>query len=233
MKQRSTTPVSKGLVTKSILVATAVLMVMAAPLAMQPRVRADKYDDQITALQHEIDQYQTQAGDLRTKIGTLQDEIRGIDDQKRIIQAQIDLSQAKFDKLQQQIADTEQKIKDNQIALGETIADLYVGDTISPLEMLASSQNIGDYVDKQTYRSSIRDQLAQSIDTIKKLKASLEQQKTDVQRTLADQTNSRKALSDKESERGILLTQTQGQENAYQQLSSPKTESATATASIY
>jgi len=45
-----------------------------------------------------------------------------------------------------QIADTEKKIKDNQDALGETIANLYVDGKISPLEMIASSKNVSDYL---------------------------------------------------------------------------------------
>lgn len=223
MKQRSTTPVSaKGIVTKSALVATVVMMVLAGPLSFQPKVYADKYDDQIRALQQEIDQYQAQAGALNQQISTLQEEIKGIDTQKSVIQAQIDLSEAKLAKLQDQITQTEKKIKDSQRALGDTIADLYVDSAISPLEMLASSKNIGDFVDKQAYQSAIRDQLTQSIATIKKLKADLEQQKSDVQRTLADQNNAKKALADKETERGVILAQTQGQQGAYQQLASSR-----------
>jgi len=222
MKHRSTTPVSKGLVTRSLLVASAVLMVIAAPLSIMPRVYADKFDDQITALQGEIDQYTAQAGQLRTQIGTLQQEIAGIEKQKAIIQAQIDLSQAKYNKLQEQIIQTQQQISDNQKALGTTIADLYIDGSISPLEMLASSKNIGDYVDKQTYRSSVQTQLTEAITRIKALKADLENQRADVQRTLADQTNSRKALADQESAQNTLLAQTQGQENAYQSLASDR-----------
>jgi hypothetical protein len=144
---------------------------------MVPRAYADKYDDQINALQSEIDQYESQAGQLRTKIGSLQDEIAGIDKQKNIIQRQIDLSQAKYNKLQEQIKQTEKAINDNRIALGDTIADLYVDNAISPLEMLASSKNIGDYVDKQTYRSSVQQKLTQTIGKIKDLKADLEKQR--------------------------------------------------------
>lgn len=222
MKQRSTTPVSKGLVTRSALVATAVLMVLAAPLSMTPRVYADKYDDQINALQSEIDQYSAQAGQLRTQIGTLQQEIAGIDKQRAIIQAQIDLSQAKYDKLQAEIQQTEKDIATNRVALGKTLADLYVGNTISPLEMLASSKNIGDYVDKQAYRSSAQQQLSQTIDRIKQLKANLVQQQADVQRTLADQTNSKNALVAQENQRASILAQTQGQESAYQNLAADR-----------
>ena len=45
MKQRSTTPVSRGFAAKSVLVAAAILMAIAAPLSMMPRAKADKYDD--------------------------------------------------------------------------------------------------------------------------------------------------------------------------------------------
>jgi len=222
MKQRSTTPVSPGLATRSAIVAAAVLMAIASTPFMQPRAYADKYDDQINALQNEIDQYESQAGQLRTKIGTLQQEIAGIDKQKRIIQAQITLSETKYNQLQEQIKKTEKDIHDNRVALGNTIADLYVDNTISPLEMLASSKNIGDYVDKQTYRSSVQQQLSQTIDKIKELKADLEKKKEAVQRTLADQTNSRNALAAKENERNNILAETQGQEGAYKNLAADR-----------
>lgn len=226
MKQRSTTPVSlkrTGLVTKSTLVAGAVLMAIAAPISInQPTAYARDFDAEINALQNEIDQYQSQAGELRKQIGTLQQELAGLDRQKSVIQAQIDLSQAKYEKLLEQIKDTEQKIEDNKNALGDTIASIYVDDNISPLEMLASSKNIGDYVDKQEYRTSIQDQLSKKIETIKKLKEDLEKQKTDVQRTLADQKNSKNALAAKEKERQDILSKTQGQESAYQSLAADR-----------
>lgn len=225
MKQRSTIPVSvkiKGIVAKSMIVTGAVLMAIAAPMAMGEKAYARDYDAEINALQSEIDQYQSQAGELRKQIGTLQQEIAGIDTQKNVIQAQINLSQARFDQLQEQIKETEQKIVDNKKALGTTLANIYVDDEISPLEMLASSQNIGDYVDKQEYRSSIQEQLSAKITAIKKLKADLEQQKIDTQRALADQTNSRNALAAKEQERSAILAQTQGQESAYQTLATDR-----------
>ena len=152
----------------------------------------------------------------------MQDEINGIERQKAIIQGQIDLSQAKYNKLQEEIAQTEQQIQTNQDALGQTLANMYIDSTISPLEMLASSKNIGDYIDKQTFRSSIQTQLTDTISHIKDLKASLEQQQTDVQRTLADQTNSHKALVDQENQQASLLAQTQGQESAYQSLAADR-----------
>ena len=222
MKQRSTTPVSKSLAVKSTLVAAAVLMAIAAPIQMGPIVRADKYDAQIKALQNEIAGYNAEAAKLAEQADSLKAELAKLSAEKATIQTQIELSEAKLAQLKQQIEDTEKKILDNQDALGETIANMYVSDTITPLEMLASSKNIGDYLDKQTYRSAIRDELTKTIDTIEQLKKDLEAKRQDVERTLSDQENQRQALASKEQERQTLLAETNGKEAAYQELSSEK-----------
>lgn len=217
MKHGTTTPVSRGFAAKSVLVAAAVLMAIAAPLAAMPRVKADKYDDQINALQQQANQYQAQANQLQAKADTLANKLRELGVQKYNVQTQIQLSQAKYDKLVKQITQTEQKIKNNQDALGSTIADLYVDGTVSPLEMLASSQNIGDYVDKQTYQSSIQDQLTQTISTIKDLKTKLEGDKKAVKTELDKQTAQKNSLVAIETQQQTILVQTKGQESAYQQ----------------
>lgn len=219
MKRRSTTPVSKGLVTKSIIVMAALVMVVAAPLSMMPRANADRFDDQINALQQQINQYQAEAGKLRAQADTLQTKVNALNNEKAQIQARIDLNQAQYEKLLSQIEKTKEDIKNNQDALGDTLADLYVDDAISPLEMLASSKNIGDYVDKQEYRSSVRDQLTGTIEKIKELKKQLEKQKIDLEEILSNQKRARDALAAAQAEQQRLLDETKGQENAYQALS--------------
>lgn len=194
-------------------------MVAAAPLAIQPYVNADRYDDQINALQGEIDQYQAEASKLQNVANNLEAKLQSINLEKKQLQKQIDIQQTKYEKLKQQIKDNEKKIADNQDALGVTIADLYVDDTISPLEMLASSSNIGDYVDKQTYRTSMQDSLSQTIETIKKLKEELEEKKRDVAKVLSNQKNARKRLVAKESEQQTILAKTRGKQDAYKALS--------------
>lgn len=218
-----TTPVSaKGLVTKSSIVAAAVLMAVAAPISFGQQVFADRFDDQIRALESEIGGYQAQAAELSKQADTLQNELANLAAQKATIQGQIDLSQAKYEKLVNDIAVTEQKISDNKEALGQIIADMYVDGSITPLEMLASSKNIGDYVDQQEYRSSIQTNLSSAIKEINTLKKQLEDQKKDVENVLADQKSQRDTLAAKEAEQAKLLADTQGQEDAYQKLSSDR-----------
>lgn len=222
MKHRFTTPVSSQIIRRGIITAIAALMVVTVPFSFTPNASADKFDDQIRALQKEIDEYQARAGELNKQILSLQEEIRGIDSQKALIQTQIDLSEVKLAKLQQDITVTEKRIQDNRTALGLTLANMYIDDKISPLEMLASSKNIGDFVDKQEYRLAVQDNLSKSITEIKKLKADLEKQKVDAQRTLNDQNNAKNALVAKENQRSAILARTQGQESAYRQLSNDR-----------
>lgn len=218
MKHRSTTPVSKGLATKSLLVALAVVMALAGPLSVSQRALADPFDDQINALQSQINQYQAQANALGEQARTLQVELNRISTEKSVIQAQVDLSQAQFDKLQAQIVVNEKKIADNKDALGDTLANMYVSGSVSPLEMLASSNSIADYVDQQEYRASISDSLTSTIAEIKILKAKLEDDKAAVKVVLDRQKAQREQLAAKEAEQARLVEKTKGEEAAYQTL---------------
>lgn len=220
MKHRSTTPVSKGLAAKSVFVAVAALALVVSPMQLSTEVSADKYDAQIRALERQIDRYQAEADRLAERADTLKNKIAILAQEKAVIQAQIDASEAKRKKLERDIIETEQKIENNRDALGKTLAQMYRDDSISPLEMLASSSNIGDYVDKQVYRTQIRDNLYSTIDEIKILKKKLEDQKVAVERTLKDQKNQRGLLAQREAEEQSLLADTQGKESAYKRLAS-------------
>ena len=221
--KRSTTPASvRSLAVKVSLVTVAVLMAIATPIQISQIASADQYDDRINAIQKEIDEYQAKAGLLQGQADSLQKEVTALTNQKSVIQGQINLKQAEHDKLVAEIKASEDKIVRNQDVLGDTIANIYVDGKISPLEMLASSNTIGEYVDKQEYRSSVQEQLTKTIDQIKQLKRKLEKQKKDVERVLAEQQFARNELAKKEGERQNLLNKTRGQESAYKNLTASR-----------
>jgi len=215
----STTTVSKhGLVTKSALVATAVVMGISSPMALTSQAFADRWDDQMRALNAQMQQYQSQASALNAQANTLQAQLDQITAQKNAILAQIDLSQKQYDALQKQIEETKQKIDDNKEALGRIIADMYVDGSITPLEMLASSKNIGDYVDRQEYRNSIQNTLSDTIDQINSLKKKLESKQNEVKKVLDQQKDQKAQLAAKEAEQAELVAKTRNDEAAYQQM---------------
>ena len=201
-------------------------------------VFADTFDDQINQLQNEVSGYQAEAGRLRAEANTLQNAVNVLNAQKMAIQAQVDLSQAKFDQLTAEIEANQKKLEQQQGVLGATISDLSAESTTSPIELLAGSNSIGDFIDRQEYRSSVQEQIQSAIKQVQELKAKLAAQKIEVEKVLADQTAQRNDLAAKEAEQASLLASTQGQEAAYQgmigqknsQISSLRAQQAAANA---
>lgn len=203
-------------------VALGVLAALLAVLVPMSVVNADSYDDQIRALQNEVNNYQTQAAQFRSQADTLQGQLNALQAEASALQTQIDLNNTKLEQLNQQIADTEKKINDQKEVLSDNIVSLYLDSSVSPLEALASSKSISDFIDKQEYRETVRQELQNSIETVKKLKEELSSAKKSLEQTLSDQNNQRQTLAAKQQESANLLAQTQGQEAAYQQLASQK-----------
>lgn len=196
-------------------------MAISAPVAIGKTVFAN-YDAQINAAQQEADANGAQAAEIGKMADTLQAELDQLEAQKAAIVAQIQESEARRDKFANDIKDSEAKIAQNKSALGSTITDMYVDSGTSPLEMIASSKNIGDFVDKQAQQSSIQNKLDETIDKINALKKELETQKQGVERELINQESQRKQLADKEAEKAQLVADTRGQEDAYRQKADAK-----------
>jgi peptidoglycan DL-endopeptidase CwlO len=220
MVTKTHTPkLSRQVAQRITLIVVAVMLMVLTPLST---VNADSFDDQIRALQGQVNQYQDQAAQFRQQADTLQNQLNALQAEAAALQAQIDANNQKLAQLNQQIVDTEKKISETQDVLGDNLVTIYLDSSVTPIEILASSTSISDFIDKQEYRDTIRSQLQISIETVKKLKQDLDSQKKDVEHTLADQNQQRADLANKQQEQSNLLAQTQGQEAAYQQLATQK-----------
>ncbi len=204
---------------RTVITATSVLLIIAMTISVIVATRpvsADEYDDKIAALQADMVRFQAEADRLNAEGATLANALAQLQNERDALQAQVDLSQAQYDKLVGEIAVTEKQIKDNQDALGTILADLYVDDGISPVEMLASSQNIGDFLNKQEYRNAVKDQLGTTIKEVRSLKDKLTQQKDEVQKVLDTQKSALAEKQAREAQQANLLAQTQNNEANYQ-----------------
>ena len=200
------------------LISLAALLMVSTPLAYVEQARADQWDDQIAALQARADADQAQANAYRAKADTLQNKLDQINARIAALQSRIQANNLKRDKLTQEIADNQQKLTEAQDLLGNILANLYVDDNVTAIELLASSKNIGDYIDKQEYRSSVRDQLNGIISQVKELKAQLESEKKAVDKVLQQLNAQNNELSAQEATQQQLVNETRGQEAAYQDL---------------
>lgn len=220
VKQRSTTPVSRkvSFAARTGVLAVTIFALAIAPFAMTRPVLADKYDDQIAALEKEISQYDNQAKKLSKQAATLEGQLAKLNNQRDRLQAQIDRNQLKYDKLVAKIAQAEKDIQNNRQALGAILSDYYIEGDTSTLELLASSDNIADFVDKQAYRESIQKSLASTVKKIGLLKKQLEDDQKEVKLVLDDMNKQKKALVAKENEKQVLISQTRGRESSFRKL---------------
>lgn len=203
---------------KAGLLSTAGIFAVASIISIAKPALADQYDDQINALKAQVSGYQSQVTALAQQADTLQTKIAQLQADENAMQAQINLSQAKHDQLVAQINTTQKKITATQAVLASTIADMYVDSKTTPLEMVASSSNISDYVNAEQYNDVASQQIQDAIKQIKTLKAQLVSQQAEVDKVLADQQNQQAKLDSDRQQQQNILNQTQGSEAAYQNL---------------
>lgn len=169
----------------------------------------------IRAAQAEKDRFEKEAQALRAQANSLSNELAVINLEKEAIQSQVNLNQAKYNELTIQIADIEKKIALNRDALGDTLADIQVGDQITPIEMLFGSSNISEYLDLQESRHTVREDLTAKITEIKQLKAQAEKDREEIKVILEDQKNQNALMANRQAEQNRLIAETEGNEARY------------------
>lgn len=206
--------------TKTIQTKSAMCLLLAILCAGFPaaNVMADQYDDQINAIKVQVRQFQDQAAQLHSQADTLQNQISSVTAQQSAVRAQIIGTQVHLGQLNFKIQQTQTQIENQKTALAINLRSVYLESEISPLEMVASSNSISDFIDKQQYRNSLRDHIQSSLKQVKDLKIQLDKQKIDTEQTLADQKGMQTQLSSQEQQENDLLSKTQSQESNYQQL---------------
>lgn len=178
-----------------------VFSALLAPVA----VRADQYEQMIKEKQQAQAALQGQANVLGAQANDVQGQINDLQNQIASIQAQIDLNTAKQTELTQQIEVAQKKLEEQKGLLSANIRSMYIEGDISPLEMIASSKNIGDFVDKQEYRDRIKDNISSTMDEIERLKKQLDEQRKEITKILDEQKTLRGNLDQKNAEAGAKL----------------------------
>ncbi len=205
----------KLLLGRSITAITLAFLVAFYPAA---NTTADTFDEQIKALQGEIQDYQAEAGRLRAEADTLENAVRALNIERAALQTQIEAKEVELEQLKADIAQTMVRINNQKAAMGQNFKSAYLEGDISSIEMVFSSKSISDYIDKQEYRNKIRESIQGALARIKQLKADLEKQKSNVEKVLNDQKAMRKRLVEQEAAKNALLEQTKGQEAEYQSM---------------
>jgi surface antigen/cell division protein FtsB len=147
---------------------------------------------------------ENEAANLSAKISTLQAEISSLE-------SQITETKRKSDEVQSQIDVAQIELDEQKELLGVNIRAMYIEGDITTMEMLASSNDLSDFVDKQQYRTSVQAKIKVALDKVTALKNELRTQKAMHEKLLTDQEHMQQQLTAQRAETNRLLSLNEGQ----------------------
>lgn len=196
---------------------TLLLTLLMTVLAVPVITYADSYQAQINQLKQQNANSAQQKQNLQGTATTISERISGIQAEISAVEAQLQANQAKQAKLEQDITAAKAELVKQKAVLGASLKQSYVENGMSTLEMLASSNDLSEYVDKAQYRNAVQGQITETLNKINTLKAQLETQKTEVDRLVKDQQTMQGQLSAQRAENSRLLSLNQGQQSQLEQ----------------
>lgn len=196
--------------------AVAVLLTLTIVIYTRP-AKADQFDAQIKALNSQISQNQASANQKAAEGNTLANKVA-------ILNSQIAAAQAALNKTNVQVAQTNTQIDqankdlDRQKAiLKDNLRTIYKQGEVSPIEVVASSKDLSDFVAQQQYLTAIKKKIDDNLKKIDQLKKELDAKKSDLVSLQTDQQAQANNVASQKAEQASLLAQTRGDEAKYQQ----------------
>lgn len=178
---------------------------------------ATSISDQIAALQDENAKNAANVANLQNEATSYQDAINRLVSQISSLQGQIANSEAQQAGLEQQIEANQVELARQRTTLGDSIKMMYVDGQPSTMEMLASSSNLSEFVDKEEYRTTVNNQIQTTLKKIAALQTKLSTQKQQVETLLAQQRTQQQQMSSAKAEQNRLLAYNQDQQYSYTQ----------------
>jgi len=200
----------------TIIVAAAAVFVSTSAAVPRSVVNADSYNERIRALQNENNNNRSQVRDLKAQAASYEDAIHQYEIQIASLQAAIDENVAKQQDLAEQIDRHERELQRQKNVLGQSIKAMYVDDRMSTIEMLATSKDLSEFVDKETYRNAVQRQIQETMAKITKLQIELNEKKREVEDLLKEQEAQQKDLNAKRAEQADLLSMNKQQQADFQ-----------------
>jgi peptidoglycan DL-endopeptidase CwlO len=235
-KMKKSTKVSQ---TRSLLGVITICVVLILTTVINT-VRADQFDEQIRALQSQNNSNQAISDQLGAQANSYADAVNKLQLQINVLQAAIAANQQHSDDIKQQIIQAQADLDQQKKVLGENIKAMYLEGKTSTLEMLASSKDLSDFVDKQQSRNAVQSKVKDTMTKITSLQQQLKSQQEQLQALIKDQQTQNAQLSAAQAQQSQLLAYTEGQKQSYDkqissnnsQISSLRAQQAAANARL-
>jgi peptidoglycan hydrolase CwlO-like protein len=197
---------------------------------------------QLNEVQAQIDNYRAQITNSQSQAKTLKNEIQTLTNKANEIQLQIkqtDLvlqqTQVGIDEKTNEISDQESRLERERTLLAQYLQGIYEFDQESMVTLIFSQKRLSDVFSEMSSLETIQDKTLATISDIRTIKDDLETQKDDLSQKKDDELQlkalqeiQRAALRIQETDKKNLLTQTKGEEAAYQKMLTKAKADATA-----
>lgn len=229
---RSNTPHNKSLFDRlrstPVLVISSIVVICIVFVVIPIVVKADSYQDQINSLNQQNASAQNSVNSLQGEASNYQQEINDLQTQINDIQSAIEANQNKQASLESEIASNKAELAEEKSILADDIKTMYVNGQLTPVEMLATSDNLSDFIDQQVAYDDVQQKIQSTVDQINTLQKNLKDQQTQVAALLQTEQSQNQTLTSDQSQYNQLLSYNQQQQNQYnQQISSNNSQIAT------
>jgi peptidoglycan hydrolase CwlO-like protein len=195
---------------------SAVFLVGLAAIATP--AKADQFQDQIDALNAQISQNQGAVNQKRAQANTLANQIAIIQGQVNIAQQALNLTSLEIRQTQAEIDKANRDLDRQKEILKDNLRLVYKQGEVSPLELVASSKNLSDFVAQSQYLNAIKNKINSNLKKIDELKQELRKKQGDLNVLALQQQSKVNEVATQRAEQQRLLDQTKGEEAAYQKV---------------
>ena len=183
-----------------------------------PGIRSQIFADTCSSIsdcQSKIAASSSALSDLKSTALSYQDAIDRLNSQISSLQGQIDYNVSEQNRLQGEIDKAQAEINKQRSILAQGVKAMYVDGTPSTLEMVATSKNLSDYVDKAEYRTAVQRKLQDTLKKIAELQKQLSVQKAQVADLLKEQQQQQTQLVAARTEQANMLAYNKQQQDSF------------------
>lgn len=179
-------------------------------------VFAQSLQDQINTLNTQIKQNQEAANGKHAEASTLQGTIDELNASINSAQAALNLTSLQITQTNYQIDAQNRELDRQKVILKDNLKIIYKQGETSPIELIASSKNLSDFVAQQQYLTAIKKKIDSNLIKIDQIKADLDVKKAELTGLSSQQKAQVDNVATQRSQKATLLAQTQGDEAKFQ-----------------
>jgi len=212
-KQKNKNHSSRLSLIKGVFIAAIAGLLLAG--SVMPQAGANSFDDQIATLRAQNARNRAAVADLAETARSYQEAIAQLEAEISQLQAEIDHNLARQAELKAKIEENQRELERQRNLLGEDIKAMYTDGDISTIEVLATSKDLSEFVDKETYRNAVQQKIQDTLDKIETLQAELTAQKEEIEQLLKQQQDQQASLNANRAEQNRMLSLNQAQQDAF------------------